>query len=385
MPPQLTEAWASAYLQILIGLFVFALGIPAFIFQLVVSEDIRHVTERRMNTIWWKLAIVLLGIASVSFVWLLHPYSSRGVSEWKKWIASAIVTVVPVAVALIGLFLLGKYKREKVISGLKAILIKQYQTKGLLEGGSLEDIIYLGKHGKAGYEKELVLKAYAMIAKKVQSSSTYKGRELQELINSLPGILGNREMPGNDENYYVVAELLKSIRDGCSNSSLLPHPDAHFVNFTLTELGLEAIQSKSERTALKLLNVGASCNSGIVLRMGICAFGSERFLIAANALNLLETEVESEASTRHGDTLKPSDATSRLLGLIAHFAASDGAARRRAQTFFRRQDADFYVSLKDCLGKALDYYYDRSDFETANKITALSRLIEDGSWPVKAC
>ncbi|MGA9771612.1 MAG: hypothetical protein WBV94_21455 [Blastocatellia bacterium] len=381
MPPQLTEAWASVYLQILIGLLIFALGIPAFILQLVVHEDIRHVTDRRMNVTWWRLSMFLLGIASVAFIWYLHP-TKEAITGWQRWIASLIVTLVPITVAYFGLQLLGNFQREKVIKDLEEWLIKKSESGGSIKTETLDDFIYLGERSKAGYQKNLVLKSYKEIVKTVQSSSNYKGEELKDLILSLIEILKSGEVPGDEDNYFKAAELLAFIQTGYSEKPRYSHRDLDSIRITLTELGLEAVKSKSERTVLKLLNVATSCNSDIVLKMGISAFRSRRFFIAADALNILETEVGREPKNKHSDVMMRRDHTSRLLGLISHFAVSGEAARRRARTSFALHAAGFYAPLKDCLKESLEYFYYTSDFDTSDNIAVMLKFVENGLDPV---
>lgn len=73
MPPPLSEAWATAYVQILITLVVFALGIPALAIQFVVQDDIREVFHRRMRITGWVTSLAVILLAFIAFVWFLHP------------------------------------------------------------------------------------------------------------------------------------------------------------------------------------------------------------------------------------------------------------------------------------------------------------------------
>jgi len=73
MPPPLSEAWATAYVQILITLVVFALGVPALAIQFVVQDDIREVFHRRMRITGWVTSLAVILLAFISFVWFLHP------------------------------------------------------------------------------------------------------------------------------------------------------------------------------------------------------------------------------------------------------------------------------------------------------------------------
>src|SRR5215213_3258132 len=69
----LSETWASAYVQILITLIIFALGIPALAIQLVVQDDIRTVFQRRWKWTMWIILVIGIFGAFISFIWILHP------------------------------------------------------------------------------------------------------------------------------------------------------------------------------------------------------------------------------------------------------------------------------------------------------------------------
>jgi hypothetical protein len=383
MPPQLSESWASAYLQVLIGLFVFALGIPALMFQMVVQEGLRHVAGRYITDIWWRVSFISLVLSCLSFIWFLQPKAGGEVSECKRWIAGGILTIVPLLVGLTGFRLLNSYKRENIISKVKAALIDEWMTNGSFEPRTLSDFVYLGKHSEAGHPKEVMLRAFKDVAEAVQCSAVYGGRELKDLIMSLFDILKCEETLGDDDNFYAAAEILASILARYSEKPRRASQDADSIRITLTELGLDAIQTKTDRTTLKLLTVGASSSGDIVLRMGISAFSRGRFLIATNALNILEADVDRESQDEQGN-LMPSDATSRLLGLVSHFVASGETAQSRGRKFFETDGLESYSQLTECLTQSLQYHSSRTDFETADKVAALFQRSQKRTWPVAA-
>ncbi len=394
MPPHLTEGWAAAYLQILIGLLVFALGIPAFIFQLIVREDIRHVTEQRMNTRWGWVPIGFLALAALAFVWWLHPSSGEEDTLMQRWLASLLITLVPLLVAGSGFYQLRKYEREKVVASLRDAFIQadsgrnSRQTANAAERAKREDIlrekrkralhdlIYLGEHGRAGNEKQMVLNAFESIAKFVQSREDYQGEELEYLIQSLPVILQSGETKGDDKNYCLAAEMLKKIQDNCSRKRrAIYDDDVKAIRRTLKALALEAMKSKLEHTVLRLLDASVACNSDIVFTIGVAALQAKRFLIATSALSKLETMVIK------GNGLGCDETSYRLLGLLAHFAASGKAATRRAETFFSQLPLEDPTLIGRCLNEAFTHYYDRTYFETADYLHALIRRIETNAWP----
>lgn len=180
--PEVTEVWATAYLQILVVVFVFALGVPALLFQLIVPEDVRQVVHHRWKISGWYAFTFCLALASASFIWVFHPDQNTA-SElipfppWKSAMANAIVTVVPVLAALAGLLLFISYKRDRVIKRLEKSLERRYSETGTWDPLSLHDLLYLGEQGKSGREKELVLRAIGRLATKAQAQRYYSGCE----------------------------------------------------------------------------------------------------------------------------------------------------------------------------------------------------------------
>lgn len=400
--PPLTETWASAYLQILIGLLVFALGIPAFIFQLIVREDIRHVTARRMKTgLYWS-SIVFLIFASLAFVWFLHPSATEVMPAWKNRLAATLVTIIPIFVGFSSAYRLNYYRREKLIkaiagdilktyrrrqliagilqpsNGLIGRILKRYPRKPLIEEQLLRDLIDLGSHGKAGYEKRLVLEALLEIAQTVQQNGQYAGDDLKDLIQSLDKVVRCGDIAGDKENFYEAADILESILGNLNSHPEAKHSfdDTEAIKVTFESLGLEAIKSKDNPTVVKLLDLAGLYNTEIVFKMGIAALHTRRFLIAISALGKLEAEV------LRGGGLSCDQTTFRLFGLLAHFVVSGKAARRQARETLSRLHIESYaaVFVKDCLHRAFDYYYTHAEYEVADHIAVLSSLVESHTW-----
>lgn len=398
--PPLTEAWASAYLQILIGLLVFALGIPAFIFQLIVREDIRHVTARRMKTSLYWSSIVFLILAALAFVWFLHPKESDPDDSWKGRLAAALVTIVPIFVGVSSAYRLNYYRREKLIKTIKEDLLKKchrrewatrafehsnrlvrrglrrFAGKPLIDEELLRDLIHLGSHSKAGHEKELVLDALLEVAETVQQSGRYAGDDLKDLIQSLDEVVLCGGIAGNDKNFCTAADILEIILVNLKrNAQPSRSPDdANAVRITLVSLGIEAVKSTADPTVEKLLDLASSFNSEVVFKMGVAAFHAKRFSIAAKALHALEAAVERAGG------LPRNDVTFRLFGLMAYFVVSGRSARKRAERFFPRLPLSSYDLVSDCLRQALDYFWRQADYETADHLDVLLHLAESQVW-----
>src|SRR3954471_9865598 len=83
MPP-LSEAWATAYVQVLTMLVIFALGIPALAIQFVVQDDIRTVFQRRWKSTIWFMSVASIVVTFIAFIWILHfPFKNIKSSQAK--------------------------------------------------------------------------------------------------------------------------------------------------------------------------------------------------------------------------------------------------------------------------------------------------------------
>lgn len=294
--------------------------------------------------------------------------SEDNVWPWyQSMIAGLIVTVIPIAALTLGYWLPSTFTRKKVIKQFEADLISSIKKHRRPKPDTLLNLTYLGEHGNPGIEKQLVLESFKRVASALQDEPGYKGRELAEMIKSISPILLNTEKPGNDENHKFAANLLHTIWRKVSGK--YSYLDAMLAATTLKQLGLEAVMSKSDETALRYVSEGALCDDSIVFELGVLAVRTGRFNVAMDALRNLEVMA-------FADEIQPEDrkeATHSLLGLLANFIAAGEASRRRAESFLTRERSAFVPSLEVCIKEATDYHFIKADFFTADKILAMER------------
>ena len=411
LPPPLTEAWAAAYLQILIGLFVFALGIPVLAFQLIVQEDVKHVAQHRMRVRGWLVSTLALFAGSILFVWLLHPMQAGSdqitlaqlYPNGTAYLAASIVTFTPSVAAWFGIRLISGHRRAQVIKRLTEDLRKSFARQGYFDSTVFDDLIYLGEHGKAGEEKEMVLAIVEDLVRDIQGRDNYQGCELEDLIRSIEVILCG-ECQGDDRNFCHAANILKEVWDTLTTREQKMHSDASAALHVLKSLSLISVTDKSEQTTLEYLEEDALCDSNIVFEVGFTALSAKRFLIATAALNKLEALVaEHTALTRAardelaawrkqnapaiakgdgairdelerrewalGEQLTVNgEVASNLLGLLSHFRSSGLSASKRAETSLSQNSDAFLAPLPDSLKAAFTYHFNRGQYDTSDRI-----------------
>jgi hypothetical protein len=373
MQQALSETWATAYLQILIVFFVFALSIHGLEFWLNVPDEIRRVTYRRMGVSGWALPAALFYIAYALFAWALQPWGVGG-RRLSAPAANYIVTLLPLAAIGFWAYQLHKYRRETVIRGIKRDLLKGFRQSGSLESALLDDLTLLGSYGKSGHEKGLVLDALRETAGEVQSSEKYGGGELEELIRSLGVVLENKERPGEDADYLAAIPILREIRQNFSaNKRVSIYLDAELTASTIKRLAVNAVRHRSDEVARALLQLASESNSDIVFNIGTAALDAKKFELATAALNLLESLAEEQKQLAH------SDETANFLGLLAQFDACGRTTRKRARLYLAKVEHAFVPSLEACLNRAAQYHFIGNNYDTCDRIEdLLAGLCETG-------
>ncbi|HET6852071.1 MAG TPA: hypothetical protein VFH46_07090 [Pyrinomonadaceae bacterium] len=409
--PPYTEQWATTYLQVLFESFLFALGVPTAMYSLIVDEDIKRVAQTRVKARRYFVVTTLLYVAAFIIVWFLHPEPprpdmttrqqttassetregknvraaspevsagepeeappSRGFTPIVKSIFAAFtVTFLPFVVLITGVTLNSQFKREKVVQRLADELLKNLDAKSSIDTIALKDLSYLGEHGRAGDEKEMVLNVIDNLADKLQAKVrteglAYNGYELESLIRHIPPMLDNSSRPGSDQNYLRAVEVLSniwrwlSIRKGTS--------DAGATLQALKVLALRSVDSMTEETSLAYLEIAAECDSHIVFDMGEVAINARKYRLVVGALSKLE----SMASSAVTDNDLGRETKANLLGIAAHLATDGPSGARRAEKALHYNQELFKPSLREALVDAFDYQYSAGRFDIADKINLL--------------
>jgi hypothetical protein len=374
--PPYTEQWATTYLQILFQSFLFALGVPAAMYGLIVDTDIKRVTYSRVWARRYLLVTLVLYAAASVIVWFIHPERGMIPSIFKSIFAASTVTLLPIGVFSMGLWLNTQFKREKVVEHLAGRLLQRPENDSSINSDALRDLSYLGEHGRSGKEKDIVLKIIDGVAKRAQEMARrfdYKGYELDSLIRQLPVMLDNTGQPGNDENYLRTADLLKDIWRWLSTRGVTG--DALATKAAIRQLALRSVKTMAEDTTFRYLDVAADCDSNIVFEMGLAAIKVGKYRVAAGALDKLEM-MAGVAAGDHGPGLAHRAVKGNLLGIVACMAAEGSAGAMRAETTLRLNEELFSPSLRLAINDAFDYHYRAGRFDIADKVRQLSAEAE---------
>jgi hypothetical protein len=382
-PPPFTEEWARTYLQVLFESFLFAIGVPAAIYNLI-EPDIKHLTQTRARARRYILETVLLYVATFVVLWLMppDPSSQPGVvipsSAIKSFVAMTSVTALPLGVLFVGLWLNQQFQREKVIKRLESELINTAESELRINMSVLNDLSYLGEHGRAGTEKQLVLDVFNRLTDTVEKEIKtfqlkYNGFELESLIRHIPWILDNPHQSGDDENYQRTVEVLATIWRWVESPTVTD--DALSTREAIRHLALRSVERTSEGTSLAYLEIAADCDSHMVFDIGLAAIKAQKYTLAAAALTKLEAMLNRAIGGERAVEISQ-ETMSNLLGMAASLAADGASGVIRAETTLRLNAELFSPSLGKALNDATTYHYDSGRFEIADKIR---NLVEQAS------
>lgn len=368
LPPQFTEAWGGAYIQVAIVLLIFALGIPSLIFQITAPEYIKQLTHRYLLRIHWPflvIAIIFWGCA-LSFVWCLHPCNNGVCNPKDNWIASGVLTGSLSILVLLSYLYIRKSSRESICQHLENRIKKGFKKYIVLDAPKLKDIISdfitLGEKGEPGPEKELVISAFNRISKNIQDNTIYDGSQLEPLLRDINKIIINKEKHGNENNFILMFNSLYEILDRILNLETTYKSDSRLSLINIENIAASGVELKYESVVQTIISRSAPDSLDLFSHIGRAAIQYENYLIALVTLNKLESLVLGRGSI-------PRDKIcAYCLGLLAHFWCAGASARRRARLFLDSNRSNFSPGLYECVRFSINYHYNFARFETADKL-----------------
>lgn len=452
--PKYTEQWATTYLQVLFQSFLFALGVPTALYSLIIDNDIKRVAQTRVKFRRYFYGTAMLYAAVLIIVWLLHPDAQESpaagqvgpaaqvaatslppdvsaaiamqpeapqavadgnapqagtptpqeppkndgrapegrstTSIIKSVIAAAAVTVLPLIVLAYGYQLNKYFKRETVVANLAKELLARLDADRSIDTVALKDLTYLGEHGRAGEEKEVVLSiiddlVWAVQKRVQQGALDYHGYELDSLIRHIPEMLDNPTQPGNDQNFTRAVEVLVNIWRwlGPDSESGKVTDDAIAAREALRHLALYSVEKMAEATSHNYLEIAAECDSNMVFEMALASIKAGRYPLAIAALGKLESLAgnafmqahDSEAIKKYSREQLESaakEAKGNLLGIAASLAADSPSGALRAEKILHDNEEIFSPTIRQALADAFVYHSKAGYLDIADNVMQLS-------------
>jgi hypothetical protein len=308
----------------------------------------------------------------------------------KSVVAAAAVTLLPLIVLLSGYRLNNKFKRETVVANLAEELLARLDADRSIDTVALKDLSYLGEHGRAGEEKEVVLNIIDELVETVQKrvkqgSLDYHGHELDSLIRHIPEMLDNPTQPGNDQNFTRAVEVLVNIWRWLGPNSELGKvtDDSIATRAALRHLALYSVEKMAEATSHNYLEIAAECDSHMVFEMALAAIKAGRYPLAIAALGKLESLAGNAVTLAHdSETIRKygreqlesvaKETKGNLLGIAASLAADSPSGALRAEKILHDNEEIFSPTIRHALADAFVYHSRAGYLDIADKVMQLS-------------
>ncbi|MCX6258571.1 MAG: hypothetical protein NTW49_11845 [Bacteroidia bacterium] len=357
--PQLSETWAGAYIQILVAVLIFFVGLPLLITQLSMPEDIRRIYFRYQKK-WIILIIIITIISAILLIWYVHPCPGIISSFEKSIIISVLVTII------LSSFL---YIYWKLYNQNRLTLINNIFINCLVNGGlnqAFKDLAYLGECGKQGDEKYLVVKKISDITKIIIKKQIYHYHMFDHIIDAVRKTVINRFQSGNEDNFRSVLYLLNEIHEYYILNLPESQYDKRSVDKVIGELCIKCLNLGFIETAILYQQVMKE-DTNELLKIGITAIQLKKYNLAVACLNDIESNVVN--ILEDNNILREKDLF-QLIGLAAHIWAINAVSHDRVLKAFNLFN-NINISISNCLESAKKEYSSIQDYSTAQQINNL--------------
>ncbi|NOU16976.1 MAG: hypothetical protein HOO91_05395 [Bacteroidales bacterium] len=372
MYPQISEAWGSGYMQVIVTLLVFALGIPAIIYSLFIPENIKKIVYKREKRFWFNSFIIYIVFSILMFVWILHPCPDKVLNENLNLLTGLILTSVIIIICINFLRRLSKNIGEKTVKKIYFEFEKQYKKTNrkiktrTIENEALYDLIDLGIYANSGHEKQLIIENLKKISNLILDNKPYKTQSLDDIIYGIEKIVLDKNKPGNDDDVIEAVNFYKFIIDRLKESGENGDFDKELVLARICNIAVKTINYVSDDTTFIILNIIKNYKkSEWIFNVGLVGMQNKKYIIALSVLSSLEELVELAGDKHNQDTYY-------LVGMISYFWFDGNSGQMRADKSFELLRDIHKVDVEQVLKQAQNFFYVTCEFETADKINELT-------------
>lgn len=346
MPPD--EALGLA--QILLGLLLFTVGIPALIIEVRVEEPLRRVLHKRIR----PGPMIALGACSLSADIVLILVSSAPVPVLVQTLLKGVAGILICLFAWSWVYIYKNVRIELVIRNVVSDLHRQIHEKGSAADPDLADLLLFGEH-LAGGEKNTVIKEVERLCQAIQNVPRYSGTQLEELVRGLQRIVSRN---GTLEHHRSAHTVVRKCWNVLVQRGLTGDQDARVLKEVAAVLGALAVSQHMEATALRWM----STIPGVVdvpHRIGAAAVHVGHFPVAIEALDRLSRIAAAQRAL-----------PKEFIALAAHFTAAGPSAARTAQEFTARLGYSL-EAIRAAAENAAAEFRETGDYTTADAIEAV--------------
>lgn len=350
---------ALGFAQILLGLLLFTLGIPALIIEFTVEESLRQVLHKRIRPGSMLVLMILTLAVVIAMIFLAGRDSIRIEIET---LAKSLTAAMVMGFALVWIFIYRNVRISLVVDRIRHNMNRSLQADGTFSEDDLDDLLTLGENLRGG-EKNAVIRAIGELCGDVQLRPGYRGMELEDLIRGLQRVV---EANGSDEHHRTALRIITDRWRELDQRYRHDRDSTVLIDAACT-LGERAVGERSESVALRWL----SAIPGVVnvpYRVGTAAVQRKRYSIAIDALSRLASVADRQSRLPR-----------ELIALVAYFFDVGPSAARAARDFIeglRYSGNDIRMAGENAAGE----FREIGDFAAADAIGRyLESLQESGS------
>lgn len=332
--------------QILLGLLLFTVGIPALIIEIRVEEPLRRLLHQRTR----QGPIVRLGVITLSAVGALILLTGVEVNPIAHMLLKVLVILLIALFVQAWLYIYRNVRINLVIDGLVQALL----AKRDFRDPDLEDLITFGEHLR-GSEKDHVIRAIGALSADIQQARDYyDGTQLEHLLRGLQRVV---ERGGTPAHHRSALAVVTKVWGQLVQQNLVDDHDADVLREVVRTLGSVAVSPQMGSMPLRWMS-SIPYVLDVPYSIGATAVRAGAYTIAVDALSRLSWTAEAAKS------LPP-----ELIALIAHFQGAGPSAGRTARDFLDRLKYSAH-DVRVAAETAAEEFRVKADYATADAIGA---------------
>jgi hypothetical protein len=361
MPVPLSETWGGVYIQLIVVLFVFALGIPTLLVQVAFPQELQRALGRDLFGGKASMLLMMFFYISIAilFIWDLKPYPSRAGNRWEDLSAGIVITGMLILTVLLWWEYSLYNQREYLLDRLVRRGERLLKRKGIVDEDVTEAIAFLGAQAKSSHEKKQALNMLERLANSEIQRNPYKGNSLLPVISAAEVVVSGGE--GSSTGHQEALHLLANLRRAMESKALSECPDYQRANLAIRRLGIEAAQAQSDAILLAFIEELAE-SSWELFEVGLVCVERRRYLAALSVLAKTNALCGGTLNRENHDCLN-------FIAMCAHFWMVGEAAQHHIRRMLQNDFPDASTSaVTELLNSSIESLSKLGRFDTSNHL-----------------
>lgn len=296
MITELTEAWGAAYIESVVTLFVFALGLPALVYQIGIPPDLVTIIARnRWVRRTWLLVMAMPYVCiGAVLIWWFHPVNETPVSSNDATTVAFLMSFILVWSICPWIYVGRVATRTRVTKKLLRQIEIGLFFQRKFDEPSLVDLGHVAGWAEPGREKEQPIDALIQVSRSFYRDTpegSVEGDELKSVLLQLERAVLSGAKLGNDENFLKVGDHIEWLIRTLRKLNPRSESDLSISAMIIERLGCHVVNNMAKPTALMFLqNLKLMPES--LLQYALHALAKGDYALAIAAFRTLECMAE---------------------------------------------------------------------------------------------